>query len=135
MCMYIYLLSHIRLFAAPRIVAHQASLSMGFPRQEYWNGLPFPSPGDLLELEIEHTPPVLAYRFFSIEPPGKSYIYKNVNINKLQVLREILNSSNLWLQNLARNRRVSRVYDHSETYHNSHKMEGIPIPCHKGNTI
>ena len=33
-------------FAVPRTVAHQALLSMGFPRQEYWNGLPFPSPGD-----------------------------------------------------------------------------------------
>ena len=34
-------------FAMPGTVAHQAPLSMGFPRQEYWNGLPFPSPGDL----------------------------------------------------------------------------------------
>ena len=39
-------LSHVRLFATPWAVAHQASLSMGFPRQEYGNGLPFPSPGD-----------------------------------------------------------------------------------------
>ena len=37
----------LRLFATPWIVAHQAPLSMGFPRQEYWNGLPFSSPGDL----------------------------------------------------------------------------------------
>ena len=41
-----WLLSRARLFATP-IVAHQASLSMRFPRQEYWSGLPFPSPGDL----------------------------------------------------------------------------------------
>ena len=34
-------------FARPWTVAHQAPLSLGFPRQEYWNGLPFPSPGDL----------------------------------------------------------------------------------------
>ena len=39
--------SHIRLFVAPWTVAHQAPLSMGFPRQEYWSGLPFPSPGDM----------------------------------------------------------------------------------------
>ena len=39
--------------ATPWIVAHQASLSMEFSRQEYWNGLPFPSPGDLPNLEIE----------------------------------------------------------------------------------
>ena len=43
----VYLLNHIRLFATPRIVAHQAPLSMGFPRQEYWNGLPFSPPGVL----------------------------------------------------------------------------------------
>ena len=41
------LLSRVRLFATPRTVAHQASLSMEFSRQEYWNGLPFPSPEEL----------------------------------------------------------------------------------------
>ena len=41
------LLSHVRLFVTPWTVAHQAPPSMGFPRQEYWSGLPFPSPGDL----------------------------------------------------------------------------------------
>ena len=40
-------LSRVRLFATPWTVAHQASLSMGFSRQEYWNGVPLPSPGDL----------------------------------------------------------------------------------------
>ena len=52
-------------------VAHQAPLSMGFSRQEYWSKLPFPSPGDLPELEIEPRSPALAGRFFTIEPPGK----------------------------------------------------------------
>ena len=47
-------------------VAHQAPLSMGSPRQEYWSGLPFPSPGDL---------PIscMASGFFTTEPPGKPY--------------------------------------------------------------
>ena len=40
-------------------VAHQAPLSMGFPRQEYWSGLPFPSPGDLPDSGIEPTSPTL----------------------------------------------------------------------------
>ena len=39
--------SWVRLFVTPWTVAHQAPLSMGFSRQEYWSGLPFPSPGDL----------------------------------------------------------------------------------------
>ena len=42
--------SHVRLFATPWTVTHQAPLSMGFYRQEYWSGLPFPTPGDLPNL-------------------------------------------------------------------------------------
>ena len=40
-------LSHVRLFVTPWAIAYQAPPSMGFSRQEYWSGLPFPSPGDL----------------------------------------------------------------------------------------
>ena len=46
-------LSGVQLFATPWTVAYQASPSMGFSRQEYWSGLPFPSPGDLPDPEIE----------------------------------------------------------------------------------
>ena len=45
--------SRVRLFVIPWTVARQAPLSMGFSRQEYWSGLPFPPPGDLPNLEIE----------------------------------------------------------------------------------
>ena len=51
----------------------QAALSMGFPRQEYWKGLPFPSPGDPPDSGIEPASPAspaLAGRFFTTEPPG-----------------------------------------------------------------
>ena len=53
---------------------HQAPLSMGFSRQEYWSGLPFPPPGELPhpEMELESTvTSALAGRFFTTEPPGK----------------------------------------------------------------
>ena len=53
------------------IVAHLAPLSMGFPWQEYWIGLPFPSPGDLPDPGIEPESPALAGKFFTCEPPGK----------------------------------------------------------------
>ena len=46
--------SHTQLCATIWTVACQALLSMGFSRQEYWSGLPFPSPGDLPDLGIEH---------------------------------------------------------------------------------
>ena len=52
-------LSRVRLFAAPRTVAYQALPSMGFSRQEYWSGLPFPSPEDLPDPGIEPRSPTL----------------------------------------------------------------------------
>ena len=52
-------LSHVRLFATPWTVAHQAPPSMGFSRQEYWSGLPFPSPGYLPNPGIEPRSPAL----------------------------------------------------------------------------
>ena len=52
-------------------VAHQAPLSMEFPRQEYWNRLPFSSPGDLPDPGIELTSPALAGGFFTTEPSAK----------------------------------------------------------------
>ena len=55
-------------------VAHQAPLSMGFPRQEYWSELPFLSPGDLPNPGIEPSSPALAGRFFTTELPGKPSI-------------------------------------------------------------
>ena len=51
--------SRERLFATPWTVAHQAPPSMGFSRQEYWSGLPFPSPGDLPDSGIEPRSPAL----------------------------------------------------------------------------
>ena len=50
--------SCVQLFVTPWTVAHQAPLSMGFSRQEYWNGLPFPLPEDLPNLGVEPTSPV-----------------------------------------------------------------------------
>ena len=64
-------LSRVQLFATPWIVAHQAPLSMGFSRQEYWSGLPFPSPGDLPDPGIEPRSPALEADTLTSEPPGK----------------------------------------------------------------
>ena len=69
-------LSHVQLFATLWTVAHQAPLSMGFSKQEYWNGLSCPPPGDLSHPGIEPTSlmsPALAGRFFTVAPPGKPF--------------------------------------------------------------
>ena len=71
----VQLLSHVRLFAAPWTVAHQVPLSMEFSRQEYWNGFPFPSPGDLPEPGIQLTSlasPALAGRSFTTREAPQS---------------------------------------------------------------
>ena len=69
------LLSHVRLFVTPWTVAHQALLSMGFSRQEYWSGLPFPSPEDLPNPGIKPGSPALQADALTSEPPGKPNYY------------------------------------------------------------
>ena len=59
---------------------------MAFPRQEYWCGFPFPSPGDLPDLGLEPMSPALPGRFFSIEPPGKPIVI--ITLYYIQKLRE-----------------------------------------------
>ena len=63
--------SHIRLFATLWTVAHQASLSMGFSRQEYWSGLLCPLPGDLLDTGIELGFPTLHVDSLLSKPLGR----------------------------------------------------------------
>ena len=65
------LLSRVWLFATPWTVAHQAPLSTGFSRQEYWSELPFPSPRDLLNPGLEPRSPILQPDSLPSEPPGK----------------------------------------------------------------
>ena len=64
-------LSHVRLFATPWTVAHQAPTSTGFSRQEYWSGLPFPSPRDLPNTGIKPRSPALGADSLPAEPQGK----------------------------------------------------------------
>ena len=71
-------LRRVQLFETPWAVggrmgphAHQAPLSMGFSKQEYWNGLPFPSPWDLPDPGIELRSPTLQADALTSEPPGK----------------------------------------------------------------
>ena len=66
------LLSLVRLFETPWTVAHQAPPSMGFSKQEYWSGLPFPSPGDLPDPGIKPGSPAFQADALTSEPPQGS---------------------------------------------------------------
>ena len=68
-CMHAKSLRRVRHFVTPWTVVHQAPPSMGFSRQEYWNGLPFPSPGGLLDPGIEPRSPALQTDALTSEPP------------------------------------------------------------------
>ena len=68
-------LSHVWLFATTWTVTYQALPSMGFSRQEYWSGLPFPFPGDLPNPGIEPGSPALQADALPSEPPGKPYVF------------------------------------------------------------
>ena len=72
------LLNWVWLFVTPWAIASQAPLFLRFPRQKYWSGFPCPSSGDLPSPGIESTSlafPVLAGRFFTTTPPGKSPLF------------------------------------------------------------
>ena len=70
----------------PQTIAHQAPLTMGFPRQEYWSGLPFPYPGDLPNPGIEPRSSALQAVSLLIEPPGKMALV-DVRMNTVDVYK------------------------------------------------
>ena len=91
--------SPVQLFLTPWTVAHQAPLSMGFSRQEYWKGLPFPSPGDLPNPGIEPAalmPPASADGFFTTSaPPGKPSYSPSRNLTQEEQVEDPPTS--LWM--------------------------------------
>ena len=71
-------LSHVHSFVTTWTVAHQAPLSIEFSRQEYWSGLPFPSPGDLCNPGIEPGSPALQADCLLSETPDKPKNYHKI---------------------------------------------------------
>ena len=78
-------LSRVRLFVTPWTVAYQSSLSMGFSRQEYWSGLPFPSPGDLPDLGNKLVSPALQVDSLPVNHQG-SPTWQIVGIKYILIL-------------------------------------------------
>ena len=79
------MLSDVQSFVTPWTVAHQAPLSMGFSRQEYWSGLPCPPPGDLPNPGIKPTSlmsPALAAMFFTTRATWEAHfpLYQSPNL-------------------------------------------------------
>ena len=89
------LLSRVQLFLTPWTVAYQAPVSMGFSRQEYWSGLPFPSPGDLPNSGIKPESPTLQADALTSEPPGMPSAYLRLLIFLPAVLIPACASSSL----------------------------------------
>ena len=67
-------------------VGHQTPPSMGFPRQEYWSGLPFPSPGDLPDPGIKPGSSTLQADALTSEPKGKPSLKKEITVNGIKML-------------------------------------------------
>ena len=85
LCVQAQSLSPVQLFVIPQTVACQAPLSMGFSRQEHWNGLSFPTPENLPNLGIESESPespTLAGECFTTESPGKPSIRGEIPANE-----------------------------------------------------
>ena len=104
--MCVSVLSCVQLPVAPWTIACQAHLSIGFPRQEYWSGLPVPSPGDLPGPGIKPVSTALASISFTTEPPGKiksslgfSAIFKSTMDPEIKVFEDkrFLKESHLFL--------------------------------------
>ena len=87
------LLSHVWLFVTPCTVAYQAPPSMGFSRQEYWSGVPFPSPGDLPNSGIQPWSPTLQADALTSELPGKPWFCFGGNTNSECFFNNSLSSS------------------------------------------
>ena len=84
------LFRHVRLFAAPWTVAYQAPPSMGFSRQEYWSGLPFPSPGDLPDPGIEPGTPALQADALTSEPRNRRLLISWLQSPSAVILETLL---------------------------------------------
>ena len=86
------LLTPVRLFATPWTIAHQVPLPLGFPKQEYWSGLPFPPPGNLPHPGIEPEAlmsPTLAGRFFTTGTTWEGRSRGNNNIQFHYILKHL----------------------------------------------
>ena len=99
----VHVVSRVRLFATPWTVAYQAPLSMGFSRQEYWTGLPFPSPGDVPDP--------------GIKPESLHLLYWQVNSLPLHHLRSFIHQYSTGLNCVSVGRTITQLLEKNEWEH------------------
>ena len=136
--MYVCLLSHfsrVQLFATPWTAACQAPLFMGFPREEYWRGLPFPPLGDLSNSGIEsqsHTSPALACGFFTTTATWGSPFTRSVQFSRSVVsdcLRPLgLQHTRLPCPSPTLRLAQTHVYQVSDAFQPSHPLSSPSSP-------
>ena len=114
--LYCAVLSHVWLLVSPWTVAHQGTLSVGFPRQEYWSGLPFPSPGDLSNSGIKPRSPALQTDSLPSEPPGKPFLQQRTSTSFF---------INLYLSKHLFN--LSHYLPHLSTNHFPCELQSLPL--------
>ena len=89
-------LSRVRLFVTPWTVTRQAPLSMGFSRQEYWRGVPYPPPGGLPDPEIEPRSPALQADSLPSEKPEQMHLCSfqkstlNISVSGQNIISSLL---------------------------------------------
>ena len=116
-------LSRVWLFATPWTIAHQAPLSMVFPKQKYWSGLPFPTPGDHLNPGIKPVSlasPAFAGGFFTTEPPGKPSV-------ACSVLNKYLLNKWLWSGSVAVSSKVLPTWFQPQVLHLPRVLPGYHV--------
>ena len=117
-----YSLRCVQLFVTVWTVAHQAPLSKGFSRQEYWSGLLFPSPQDLLNPGIEPGSPALQANSLPYEPPGKPH-YRGLEC-KSRKSRDTSRTRQVWPLNTKWSRaKANRVLPRECTGHSKHLFQ------------
>ena len=87
-------LSCVQLFATPWTITYQTPLFMGFSKQEYWNGFPFPSPGDFPDPGLKPRSPALQADALPSEPPGKpKNVQTTVQLHSFHILARLCSKS------------------------------------------
>ena len=133
-CVCTQLLSHFQHFVMPWAVAHQVPLSMGFPRQEYWSRLPFPSPWDLPDPGIKPNPCLLCLLHWQADREfwlsSFSFLYQSLKrrLWDLEVSKTILDIKLFFVEELPGHYSMEQTLGHVDLYNKGFDINGLCLP-------